>query len=65
MRSKRIDHVRNDFQTAEILTADCADNADKDRRISDHPRHLRYPRLNVLADPSLVAALSHGAKDAG
>jgi hypothetical protein len=54
----------DDFQTAEFLTADYADNADKGRKISNYPRHLRHPRLNALADP-LVAASSRAGKYPG
>ena len=47
--SIRIVHLCDDSQTAESLTADFPDTADKGRRISDYPRHLRHLRLNVLA----------------
>jgi len=47
-----------------IAPADFADTADKGRRISDYPRHLRYLRLNVLADPS-VAVSDRGRKSSG
>ena len=53
--------VRDDFQTAEFLTADGADSADKGRKISDYPRYLRNPRLNALVG-SLVAAESRVAR---
>ncbi len=62
--SPQIDHVCDDLQSAEFLTADGADDADKDSDISNHPRHRRNPRLNVLAVP-LVAALRRGAKFLG
>jgi hypothetical protein len=62
--SIRFVQVRDDSQTAEFLTADYADNADKGRKISDYPRHLRHQRLTALADP-LVAAPSRVGKFPG
>lgn len=37
------------FQTAEFLTTDFADKADKGRKITGYPRHPPYQRLNALA----------------
>jgi hypothetical protein len=60
----RSDHLRDDFRTAEFLTADNADDADNGRTISDYPRHLHHPRLNTLA-AALVAAAARAGKPAG
>jgi len=54
--SIRIEHLRDELQTAECLTADCADNADKGRRISDYPRHPRNLWLNALAGLSVAVS---------
>jgi hypothetical protein len=64
LRSIRIEHVCDDFQIAEYSTADCADNADKGRRISDYPRHPRHLRSNALAGLS-VAVSDRGRIDLG
>jgi hypothetical protein len=64
LKSFRFVPVRDDFQTAEFLTADNADYADKGRTSSDYPRHLRNPRLRALAG-ALVAAPIRGAKPSG
>jgi hypothetical protein len=56
--------VRDDSQTAEFLTADGTDSADKGMKISGNPRHRRNPRLIALVG-SLVAAESRAGKSPG
>ena len=62
--SIRIVHVCADSQTAEFLTADCADNADKGRMISDYPRHPARGGQSYYCAPGASMIRCHGWHEA-